>query len=51
MFQDTRGRRLSSEGSVQSAVGYFVHEVIVGTRRQLQTYFRVTAMKVRQYAR
>src|ERR1700716_3085150 len=42
MLQDARGRRLSSEGRVQSAVGYFVHEVIVGTRCQFQTYLRVT---------
>src|ERR1700722_9625385 len=50
MFQDARGRRLSSEGSVQSAVGYFGHEVIVRTRRQFQAYFRVASMKVRKYA-
>src|ERR1700720_3705664 len=43
MFQDARGRRFSSEGSGQSAVDYFGHEVIVGTRRQFQAYFRVTA--------
>ena len=51
MFQDARDRRLSSEGSVQTAVGYFGHEVIVGTRRQFQTHFRITSMKRRQYAR
>ncbi len=51
MFQGMRRRRLSSKGGVQPAVGYLIHEVIVGTGRQFEAYFGVKAMKVRQYAR
>ena len=44
-------RGFRDKGGIQTAVGHFVHEIIVGPRRQLETYFRVTAMKVREDAR
>src|SRR5947207_15559413 len=51
MLQVARDRRLGSECRVQSPVGYPVHEVIAGARRQFQTDLQVAAKNVRQYAR
>ena len=51
MFQDARSRGLSREGSIEPAICDLGHEVIVSARRQFQSDFRITAMKIRQDAR